>query len=122
MRRAHRAGGPAAIAAAMGSRFPTGRGWGSAPRVGTGVRNGCSESGSVPSGFVTVRRLVDGFGQAAAIVDDHQQVLEVVEVERRIEERGLDDRVGVAVDVDDLADQEALWVGERSRRPARFRP
>ena len=33
--------------------------------VGSGVRNGCSESGSVPSGFVTVRRLVDRLGQAA---------------------------------------------------------
>ena len=49
--------------------------------------------------------LVDRFGQAAAIVNDHQQVLEVVQVECRVDEGGLDDRVRVAVDVDDLADE-----------------
>ena len=88
-----------------------------APGRAEGVRNGCSESGSVPSGFVRRRGLVAGCGQAALVVGDDQQVLELVEVEPQARgtpsARPRSGRAGV----DDLADQQALRV--RRSNPVR---
>ena len=58
-----------------------------------------------------VDRLLLDRRQPALVVEDDQHVLELVEVRRRLEERGLDDIVGIALDVDDLADEQALRVG-----------
>ena len=79
--------------------------------LGTGVaRQGCSPSGSVPSVGTVNGLLVDG-RQAALVIEDDEHVLEAFEVRRRLQERGLHDVVRVALDVDDLADDEALGVG-----------
>src|SRR5207245_1695383 len=42
---------------------------------------------------------------------DHQNVLQLVEVDRGLQVRGLDDRVRVPPDVDYLADQQPLRIG-----------
>src|SRR5689334_1731280 len=58
-----------------------------------------------------VDRLVLDRRQAALVVRDDEQRLELVEVGGRLEVGCLDDRVGVTLDIDDLADEEALRVG-----------
>ena len=58
--------------------------------------------------------------QAALVVEDDEHVLELVEVGGRLQVGGLDDRVRVAPDVDDLADQQALGI-RRADAAARAR-
>ena len=57
-----------------------------------------------------VDRLLLDRRQAALVVEDHQHVLERVEVGGRLQEGGLDDVVRVAPDVDHLADEQALGI------------
>src|SRR5258705_11606932 len=63
------------------------------------------------SGLRAVDRRVAARRQTALVVEDDEDVLDLVEVGGRREIGGLDDAVGVAPDVDDLADQEALRIG-----------
>ena len=58
-----------------------------------------------------VDRLLLDRREAALVVGDDQHELELVELCGRLEVGGLDDVVGVAPDVDDLADEQALRVG-----------
>ena len=57
-----------------------------------------------------VDRLLRQRRQAALVVGDDEHELEPVQVGRRLQVGGLDDVVGVAPDVDDLADEQALGV------------
>ena len=63
--------------------------------------------GRVPS--VHLALLIDR-RQSALVVRDDQDVLQLVQIDGRLEVSRLDDRVGVAPDVDDLADQQPLGV------------
>jgi hypothetical protein len=70
-----------------------------------------------------VDRLVARQRQATLVVEDHEHVLELLEVGRRLQVGGLDDAVRVAPDVDHLAQEEALRVrASGCRRRARSRP
>ena len=68
------------------------------------------------------RRIGRSVGQAALVVGDHEHVLEPIERGHWLDQRGLEELVRRALDVDDRADQQALGVGRAdARRRARCR-
>src|SRR4029077_12424352 len=92
-------------------------GGGSRPGFGRRTRR---QAGLLALGQDAAGPAVDGLlfdrRQAALVVGHDEEGLEPVEVSRRLEEGGLDDVVRVALDVDDLADEQAFRI--RRAHPA----